>query len=243
MDNARDEPLIVQLWFGLEKHFGWDRVRVVFASSTAAAPPDGALSDRLSDYLNVLQKRRFYFFFYVIFLWEIFHLFEIKKYHQHTLLKWIPKRKKCYQKLKKRNFIGVIFCQIVGECLRCLWVYPRAVPASPITVFGYNNTWSAVKIGSLCMCVCVYWWGQRGLPACVGVFIYLFILFFSGGGSVILLPAGFGFCVPVCVYACICVCTDMCFSWRPMPGKLILRSCVAGALLPFEMGHTAPCNQ
>lgn len=181
MDNARDEPLIVQLWFGLEKHFGWDRVRVVFASSTAAAPPDGALSDRLSDYLNVLQKRRFYFFFYVIFLWEIFHLFEIKKYHQHTLLKWIPKRKKCYQKLKKRNFIGVIFCQIVGECLRCLWVYPRASKSNhSLWLQQYLErckNWFSVHV-----CVCVYWWGQRGLPACVGVFIYLFILFFSGGG-------------------------------------------------------------
>lgn len=204
MDNARDEPRIVQLWFGLEKHFGWDRVRVVFASSTAAAPPDGALSDRLSDYLNVLQKRRFYFFFYVIFLWEIFHLFEIKKYHQHTLLKWIPKRKKCYQKLKKRNFIGVIFCQIVGECLRCLWVYPRAMPASPITVFGYNNTWSAVKIGSLCMCVCVHRWGQRGLPACVGVFIYLFILFFSGG------ECNSFTCRLWFLCACLCLCLHLC---------------------------------
>lgn len=204
MDNARDEPRIVQLWFGLEKHFGWDRVRVVFASSTAAAPPDGALSDRLSDYLNVLQKRRFYFFFYVIFLWEIFQLFEIKKYHQHTLLKWIPKRKKCYQKLKKRNFIGVIFCQIVGECLRCLWVYPRAVPASPITVFGYNNTWSAVKIGSLCMCVCVHWWGQRGLPACVGVFIYLFIFFFWGG------ECNSFTCRLWFLCACLCLCLHLC---------------------------------
>lgn len=203
MDNARDEPRIVQLWFGLEKHFGWDRVRVVFASSTAAAPPDGALSDRLSDYLNVLQKRRFYFFFYVIFLWEIFQLFEIKKYHQHTLLKWIPKRKKCYQKLKKRNFIGVIFCQIVGECLRCLWVYPRAVPASSITVFGYNNTWSAVKIGSLCMCVCVHWWGQRGLPACVGVFIYLFYFFLGGECNSFTCRLWF-------LCACLCLCLHLC---------------------------------
>lgn len=34
MDNAKDEPLIVQLWLDLEKRFGWDRVRVVFSSST-----------------------------------------------------------------------------------------------------------------------------------------------------------------------------------------------------------------
>lgn len=34
MDNARDEPLMVQLWLDLEKRFGWDRVGVVFASSS-----------------------------------------------------------------------------------------------------------------------------------------------------------------------------------------------------------------
>lgn len=54
----------------------------------------------------------------------------------------------------------------------------------------------------VCMCVCILGrngGGWRGLHACVA-------LFFSSSSSsfffwsVILLPAGFGFCVPVCVY-------------------------------------------
>lgn len=154
------------------------------------------------------------------------------------------KEKKMLPKIKKKK---LYWCHFLSDSGR---MFEMPLSLSPCRASKSNHSlwlqqylercknWFSVHV-----CVCVHWWGQRGLPACVGVFIYLFILFFSGGGSVILLPAGFGFCVPVCVYACICVCTDMCFSWRPMPGKLILRSCVAGALLPFEMGHTAPCNQ
>lgn len=46
MDNARDEPLIVQLWLDLEKRFGWDRVGVIFASSTVRVSPHSTLSER-----------------------------------------------------------------------------------------------------------------------------------------------------------------------------------------------------
>lgn len=47
VDNARDEPLIVQLWLDLEKRFGWDRVGVMFASSTVTVSLDHTLCEGL----------------------------------------------------------------------------------------------------------------------------------------------------------------------------------------------------
>lgn len=47
MDNARDEPLIFQLWLYLEKRFGWDRVRVAFAASTVTVSLNVTLYERL----------------------------------------------------------------------------------------------------------------------------------------------------------------------------------------------------
>lgn len=46
MDNARDEPLIVQLWLDLEKRFGWDRVGVIFAFSIVTVSLDVTLWER-----------------------------------------------------------------------------------------------------------------------------------------------------------------------------------------------------
>lgn len=154
------------------------------------------------------------------------------------------KEKKMLPKIKKKKLYWCHFLSDSGG------MFEMPLSLSPCRASKSNHSlwlqqylercknWFSVHV---CVCALVGAEGAACLCRCVYLFIYF--IFFWGGGSVILLPAGFGFCVPVCVYACICVCTDMCFSWRPMPGKLILRSCVAGALLPFEMGHTAPCNQ
>lgn len=64
------------------------------------------------------------------------------------------------------------------------------------------------------MCVCVHWWGQRGLPACVGVFIYLFILFFSGGGECNSFTCRLWF-----LCACLCLCLHLCVYGHVFPMK------------------------
>lgn len=67
MDNARDEPLIVQLWLDLEKRFGWDRVRVVYAPSTVTVSLDVTLCEKIKCErfsLNTLQSQGLYFFFF-----------------------------------------------------------------------------------------------------------------------------------------------------------------------------------
>lgn len=55
MDNARDEPLIVQLWLYLEKCFGWDCVRVVFASSTVTVSLNVTLYGLVECPKNILK--------------------------------------------------------------------------------------------------------------------------------------------------------------------------------------------
>lgn len=55
VDNARDEPLIVQLWLDLEKRFGWDRVGVIFASSTVTVSLDVTLCERLKGQKKILK--------------------------------------------------------------------------------------------------------------------------------------------------------------------------------------------
>lgn len=47
MDNAKDEPLIVQLWLNLEKRFGRDRGRDRLAFSAFTVSVDVNLSIRL----------------------------------------------------------------------------------------------------------------------------------------------------------------------------------------------------
>lgn len=75
MDNARDEPLIVQLWLDLEKCFGWDRVGVVFASSTVTVSLDVTLCERLKG-----QKRFLKYFSHGLysFLVPFYVLFPLK---------------------------------------------------------------------------------------------------------------------------------------------------------------------
>lgn len=57
MDNAGDEPLIVQLWLDLEKRFGGNRVGVVFAFSTVTVSLDGTLCERLKRSKIFLKTR------------------------------------------------------------------------------------------------------------------------------------------------------------------------------------------
>lgn len=70
VDNARDEPLIVQLWLDLEKRFGWDRVGVIFASSTVTVSLDVTLCERLKG-----QKRFLKYFSVTGFALLLFSLF------------------------------------------------------------------------------------------------------------------------------------------------------------------------
>lgn len=60
MDNARDEPLIVQLWLELHERPGWDRVRVVFVSS-AVTVSDGVDVWEAGRPIKDFQKNFFFF--------------------------------------------------------------------------------------------------------------------------------------------------------------------------------------
>lgn len=70
MDNARDEPLIVQLWLDLEKRFGWDRVGVIFASSTVVVSLDVTLCERLKGH-----KKKIKYFSVTGFVFLLFSFF------------------------------------------------------------------------------------------------------------------------------------------------------------------------
>lgn len=61
MDNANDEPLIVQLWLDLEKRFGWYRVRDIYSFGTFTVSVDVNLSIKLKgqkEFLKILSSHR-----------------------------------------------------------------------------------------------------------------------------------------------------------------------------------------
>lgn len=81
MDDANDEPLIVQLWLDLEKRVGWYRVRDIYSFGTFTVSVDVNLSIKLKGqkrFFKILSSHRVSISSFSFFICYFPHLENVK---------------------------------------------------------------------------------------------------------------------------------------------------------------------